>query len=44
MRLRRWEAQREMPHEDEPEHEDTLAHVVWLRREEYGDQDYGDAA
>jgi hypothetical protein len=38
-RLRRWEQQREMPYEDAPEHEDTIAHAMWLRREEYGDQD-----
>jgi ubiquitin len=37
--LRRWEEQREMPNEDEPEPEDTIAHAAWLRREEYGDQD-----
>jgi hypothetical protein len=38
--LRRWEAAREMPFEhDEPEPDDTIAHAMWLRREEYGDQD-----
>jgi hypothetical protein len=39
MRLRRWEERREMPHEDAPEPEDTISHAMWLRREEYGDQD-----
>ena len=43
-RLLRWEARREMPYEDAPEPEDTIAHAMWLRREEYGDQDYGEAA
>ena len=40
---RRWEAAREMPYEDEPEPDDTIAHAMWLRREEYGDQDPPDA-
>jgi hypothetical protein len=31
--LRRWEAQREMPYEDDEQY------AAWLRREEYGDQD-----
>jgi hypothetical protein len=33
--VRRWEARREMPYDDD--HEAT--YVMWLRREEYGDQD-----
>lgn len=41
--LRRWEARREMPYDDEPEPEETLAdYYGWLRREEYGDQDTPD--
>jgi hypothetical protein len=37
--LRRWEEAREMPYEHEPEHDDTIAYAMWLRREEYGDSD-----
>lgn len=33
--VRRWEERREMPYDEE--HEGT--YVMWLRREEYGDQD-----
>ncbi len=33
--LRRWEERREMPYEDDNEG----TYVMWLRREEYGDQD-----
>ena len=41
--LRRWEEAREMPYEhDAPEPDDTIAHAMWLRREEYGDQDTPD--
>jgi hypothetical protein len=41
--VRRWEARREMPHDDEPEPDDTVyEYAAWLRREEYGDQDAPD--
>lgn len=33
--IRRWEERREMPYDED--HEGT--YVMWLRREEYGDQD-----
>lgn len=33
--LTRWEERREMPYEED----DAGTYVMWLRREEYGDQD-----
>lgn len=37
--VRRWEARREMPYDDDHE----VTYVMWLRGEEYGDQDNHDA-